>query len=333
MLMRQAMLGAMVVVGGLSADDRISQTEKGSVLITPFVQGGPDIDGQILLSNDHPSSVRVQGYVLLEDGRYYDTAFALTGNQPTSIDTNDLLAPFDVDSGLFSVYLWSVDAAGAPIRWNHLSGSLIQTDWSEDGSGSWEIPAFASQALVGDNGDRVGPENRLDLDGVTFAAPPASQVLNFFASGSDIISNSALCHLVAGHDFSDKNAPTPVVKIEAEIWNENEFKFSGTSRCSSFLEISELNSWSNSATNHFRRSNLGTESGKARLNGTMNATCEDSADAALLMVQLRYPSSGGVASGGVVGAGLEPCEIRYEQESAPEESAFSITPRSLRRTR
>ena len=33
MLMRQAMLGAMVVVGGLSADDRISQTEKGSVLI------------------------------------------------------------------------------------------------------------------------------------------------------------------------------------------------------------------------------------------------------------------------------------------------------------
>ena len=84
MLMRQAMLGAMVVVGGLSADDRISQTEKGSVLITPFVQGAPDIDGQILLSNDHPSSVRVQGYVLLEDGRYYDTAFALTGNQPTS---------------------------------------------------------------------------------------------------------------------------------------------------------------------------------------------------------------------------------------------------------
>ena len=106
---------------------------------------------------------------------------------------------------------------------NHLSGSLIQTDWSEDGSGSWEIPAFASQALVGDNGDRVGPENRLDLDGVTFAAPPASQVLNFFASGSDIISNSALCPLVAGHDFSDKNALTPVVKIE-EIWNENEFK-------------------------------------------------------------------------------------------------------------
>ncbi|MEO1372031.1 MAG: hypothetical protein AAFU75_06120, partial [Planctomycetota bacterium] len=73
--MRQAMLGAMVVVGGLSADDRISQTEKGSVLIAPFVQGAPDIDGQILLSNDHPSSVRVQGYVLLDDGRYYDTAF------------------------------------------------------------------------------------------------------------------------------------------------------------------------------------------------------------------------------------------------------------------
>ena len=67
MLMRQAMLGAMVVVGGLSADDR--QSRKG--FITP-VQG-PDIDGQILLSNDHPSSVRVQGYVLLED-RYYDTA-------------------------------------------------------------------------------------------------------------------------------------------------------------------------------------------------------------------------------------------------------------------
>ena len=105
MLMRQAMLGAMVVVGGLSADDRISQTEKGSVLITPFVQAAPDVDGQILLSNDHPSSVRVQGYVLLEDGRYYDTAFALTGNQPTSIDTSDLLAPFGVDSGLFSVYL------------------------------------------------------------------------------------------------------------------------------------------------------------------------------------------------------------------------------------
>ena len=92
----------------------------------------------------------------------------------------------------------------------------------------------------------------------------------------------------------------------------------------------ELNSWV-ILRPHFRRSNLGTESGKAR-NGTMNATCEGSADG-LLMVQLRYPNSGGVASGGVVGAGLEPCEIRYEQESAPEESPFSITPRSLRRTR
>lgn len=333
MSMRQAMLGAMVVVGSLSADDRISQTEKGSVLITPFVQGAPDIDGQILLSNDHPSSVRLQGYVLLEDGRYYDTAFTLTGNQPTSIDTSDLLAPFDTDTGLFSVYLWSVDGSGAPIRWNHLSGSLIQTDWSEETSGSWEMPAFASQALVGDNGDRVGPENRLDLDGVTFAAPPASQVMNFFSSGSDLIPTSALCHMVLGHDFTDKNAPTPVVKIEAEIWNENEFKFSGTSRCSSFLEISELNSWSNSATNHFRRLNLGTESGKARLNGTANPTCEGSVDAALLMVQVRYPNSGGVASGGVVGAGLEPCEIRYEQESAPEESSFGISSRSLKRIR
>ena len=65
MLMRQAMLGAMVVVGGLSADDRISQTEKGSVLITPFVQDAPDIDGQILLSNDHPEQCSGAGLCLV----------------------------------------------------------------------------------------------------------------------------------------------------------------------------------------------------------------------------------------------------------------------------
>ena len=89
---------------------------------------------------------------------------------------------------------------------------------------------------------------------------------------------------MAGHDFSDKNAPS-VVKIEAEIWNENEFKFSGTSRCASFLEISELEQLEQFCDQPLRRSNLGTESGKARLNGTMNATCEDSVDdAALLMV-------------------------------------------------
>ena len=40
----------------------------------------------------------------------------------------------------------------------------------------------SSQALVGDNGDRVGPENRLDLDGVTFAASacfPSAELLRF----------------------------------------------------------------------------------------------------------------------------------------------------------
>ena len=54
------------------------------------------------------------------------------------------------------------------------------------------------------------------------------------------------------HDFADKNAADPNTKIVAEIWNYNEVKFSGTSRCVSCIESAGLSSWSDSAVNFFR---------------------------------------------------------------------------------
>ena len=298
--MRQyAALAALATTGAVLGADRLSATEKGSLLIYSGAQG------TIHISNDYPADVRLQSYIVNDACEYYDMAFSLTANQITAFSTDDLAAPFG-DGGMassVSMYVWAVDASNAQMRWNHLSGGII-------GSGAYASAA----ALQGGNGDAIGVAGTINMDGVEYSSAFNGATYNFVASAD------ALCIELLDHDFADKNAADPNTKIVAEIWNSNEVKFSGTSRCVSCIEDSSLDSWSDSAVNFFRSSSLGTDLGKARLSTEANASC--GSDDNPSSERAFMASSAG--NGSVAGTGSRSATITYELESEPKEAGQRV---------
>ena len=190
-------VAALAAAGSVFGADRLSATEKGSLLM--FVNA----EGTIHMSNDYPADVQLQAYVTAGCGESYDVGFSLTANQIAALDSATLAAPFGQD-GPVSVYVWAVNNDNAQIRWNHLSGGII-------GAGSYASAA----ALQGNNGDTVGVAGTINMDGVEYSSAFNGYTVNFASSNGDLAID------LLDHDFADKNADAPVTKIVAEIWNSD----------------------------------------------------------------------------------------------------------------
>ncbi len=285
-------VAALAAAGSVFGADRLSATEKGSLLM--FVNAS----GTIHMSNDYPADVQLQAYVTAGCGESYDMGFSLTANQIATFDSYDLAAPFGgagADHDGISMYVWAVNNDNAQIRWNHLSGGIL-------GGGAYASAA----ALQGNNGDTVGVAGTINMDGVEYSSAYNGYTVNFAAS------NGALAIDLLDHDFADKNADAPVTKIVAEIWNSDEVKFSGTSRCVECSSMDSLDDWSDSAVNFFRSGSLGTAFGKARLSTEANGSCgEASAERAFMA---------SISAGSAAGTGSRSATITYELTSEPEEA-------------
>ncbi|MEO1372034.1 MAG: hypothetical protein AAFU75_06135 [Planctomycetota bacterium] len=285
-------VAALAAAGSVFGADRLSATEKGSLLM--FVNAS----GTIHMSNDYPADVQLQAYVTAGCGESYDMGFSLTANQIATFDSYDLAAPFGgagADHDGISMYVWAVNNDNAQIRWNHLSGGIL-------GGGAYASAA----ALQGSNGDTVGVAGTINMDGVEYSSAYNGYTVNFAAS------NGALAIDLLDHDFADKNADAPVTKIVAEIWNSDEVKFSGTSRCVECSSMDSLDDWSDSAVNFFRSGSLGTAFGKARLSTEANGSCgEASAERAFMA---------SISAGSAAGTGSRSATITYELTSEPEEA-------------
>ena len=295
-------VAALAAAGSVFGADRLSATEKGSLLM--FVNAS----GTIHMSNDYPADVQLQAYVTAGCGASYDMGFSLTANQITAFDVmTQLGAPLNADS--VSMYVWAVNNDNAQIRWNHLSGGVI-------GSGAYASAA----ALQGSNGDTVGVAGTINMDGVEYSSAFNGYTVNFAAD------TGALSIDLLDHDFADKNADAPNTKIVAEIWNSNEVKFSGTSACVECSDMSGLSSWSDSAVNFFRGSSLGTAYGKARLSTEANGACdivkyeEGSNDPIVINPSEERAFMASISAGSAAGTGTRSATITYELTSEPEEA-------------
>ena len=303
--MRCIILSALAVSGTVFGADRLSTSEKGSLLIFSDLAGNGSpgasagfAEGLMVISNDYPGDVRLQSYVVNnENCDAYDMAFSLTANQTAMFTGSQLSEPFgDCDS--LSVYVWAVNSDNAQIRWNHLSG------YSENGN------ATAAAALVGENGATVGVAGTINMDGVEYASAYAGMTVNFQADFGGMAIE------LLDKDFADKTADPATTKIVAEIWNMDEVKFSGTSRCVTCFESADLSSWSDSAVNFFRGAVLGSDFGKARLFSEANGSCGDTSAEHAFHVQ----SAGFPEDMGIVGTGSSSATLTYNLESEPEEA-------------
>jgi len=294
-------VAALAAAGSVFGADRLSATEKGSLLM--FVNA----DGTIHVSNDYPADVAIHSYVEAGCGASYDMTFSLTANQITAFDTSDLGAALGTD-GPINMYMWAVNNDNAQIRWNHLSGGII-------GGGAYASAA----ALQGNNGDAVGVAGTINMDGVEYSSAYNGYTVNFVADmGSMSIE-------LLDHDFADKNSFDENTKITAEIWNSNEVKFSGTSACVFCADISSLSEWSDSAVNFFRASSLGTELGKARLSAGAASQCDEWCYDEYGVLFVCNPSEdeafmASVSTGSAAGTGSDTATISYELTSEPEEA-------------
>jgi hypothetical protein len=289
-------VAALAAAGSVFGADRLSATEKGSLLM--FVNA----NGTIHFSNDYPADVQLQAYVTAGCGASYDMGFSLTANQIATFESYELAMPLGASD--CSMYVWAVNNDNAQIRWNHLSGGII-------GGGAYASAA----ALQGSNGDAVGVAGTINMDGVEYSSAFNGYTVNFAAS------TGALSIDLLDHDFADKNSDAPNTKIVAEIWNSDEVKFSGTSRCVACSASADLDSWSDSAVNFFRHSNLGTDYGKARLSTEANGACDimdDDGEVSNPSEERAFMAS--VSAGSAAGTGSRSATITYELTSEPEEA-------------
>ena len=246
------------------------------------------------------------------------------------------------------VIAWAVDNEGRQIRWNHLSGGATIVNYGAQAA--WEYNAWAFQA--NDNwchGCLVASAGFLNFNGFEYDRGFDTLLLDFYASGSTALSGGGLTvsvdtdltlHPIDADLRQDNNGPI-TTKAHFDIWNGNEQRFSGTHRCITCWDQTLLSRYD--APNHFLLAFLGTDKGKARIDGQRSNLCDVdcvragldingtdwgvcSYDAAILGVVSKVLEFSGAVSGrramagrSLVGAGTEEARIDYDIIAPPGE--------------
>jgi len=143
----------------------------------------------------------------------------------------------------------------------------------DDDLGTAELPAGA-------HGDVIGEPGTLNLNGFEYAQAYDQLQLNFDAvgslgysqSGNQVVSSNDLTLQVVDADFSMNSTGPVSTRAVFQIWNMNETKFSGTTRCLTCWDQSLLSSYE--WPNNFLLANLQTFVGKARIDGVASVGCD-----------------------------------------------------------
>lgn len=385
-------VAGIALAGGKAngAEDRVSATNKGSLLIYPAVEVKWDAAGNVTqdtfltLSNDFDDDVDIQFYfingdpplapvvigdppMLVERGHlgwnWVDCQIELTGNQPaywsaftgepfgcqdwTILDPGTPPGRPDLEGPPGSRYLrgyvlaWAVNSAGKEIRWNHLKGDATVVNYAQ--GWAYEYNAYAFRALNAEHGEESDEyPGSLQLDGYEYDYVYDKLLFNFYASGSQALSDTVtatvdtdLTVFPVSVDLRQETEGPVVTKVRFDIWNENETRYSNTERCISCWDQALLSDYAGS--NHFLVNFLGTDAGKARLDGLESQECNVllcdvfdfgpncSSQAAILGVAAKLIAFSGLGSGmaasavNLAGMDVESAAILYDITAPPGE--------------
>ncbi len=346
----------LAVVVPAMAQDRVTATEKGSLLIYPKVELRWDSsqnliqDTFITINNDYNAGVDIQLYFVSETCTNVDNTITLTKNEPAYWSAYSGapkgVSPFTVlgdpypDPEEPSEYIlrgyviaWAIGEAYEQVSWNHLYGGATIVDY--DNGEAWEYNAFTFQVLDSTllPGEPVGTPGILNLDGVEYDSGFDILLLDFFASGSDAFSGGGgnvyhdtdLTLMILDNDVT-QDAPTPpTTKAKFSIWNQNEVGFSGMEYCFTKWYQTLLSTQGG----HFLVENLQTDKGRARIDGMASIVCDyedpegnliESVDASLLGVAAKFLDFGSRearAGTNLFGAGVQNAVIKYDVLPAP----------------
>lgn len=260
------------------------------------------------------------------------------------------------------VIAFATDENQEEISYNHLSGHADIVHYGF--RSAWEYQAAAFQAInpsVGAATDSY--PGVLNLDGKEYDYAFNTLLFDFFAVGSTAFSNGGVTVMLdtdltlhpVSVDLRQDSCGPITTKAHFDIWNANEDFRSGTARCITCWDQTLLSAYSvdNGLDNNFILADLGTDKGKARIDGMESFECDnlfvppdlddailqyillhdregcyytinDSQNAALLGVAAKILSFSGGASGrtwagmNLVGAGQESAQIYFDIPAPPE---------------
>jgi len=180
------------------------------------------------------------------------------------------------------LYVWAVAPGGNQIRWNHLSGGGTVVNYENSSAWSYNAAAFRATADV-PLGQPTGDPGVLNLDGIEFSSPFGQLTFDFQAVSSAGLSGSVLVVadpslVLQPVDIDLRKLSTGPVTTTAsfDIWNMNEFMFSGTRRCVTCWDHTRLADYDLPV--HFLLQNLQTDIGRARVDGRAITVCDVDAD-------------------------------------------------------
>ncbi|MHC5003995.1 MAG: hypothetical protein ACYTJ0_12805, partial [Planctomycetota bacterium] len=319
-----------------------------------------DVDIQLYFVNGDPPLPASGGERAHPGWNWVDNAFTLTQNQPTYFSCATGLpfgtSPLEVlDPGpppgrpagdgtgdrvlRGFVYAWAIDGDGAEIRWNHLAGESTVVDYQ--GTAAWSATAY-SFAVVDPgvpNGGPLGSPGELRLNGTEYAAVHGMLLLDFYADGAMAFSGGDPFQIVTtatelvlhpvSADLRQESGGPVCTKADVDIWNMEEFKFSGTHRCVCCWDRASIADYD--PPNNFLVDTLQTTKGRARIEGQASGLCADgpspSRYAAMLGVAVRHVSfqfdlSRSTTAVNLPGRGIESAVIRYDPLGPPPESTL-----------
>ena len=191
---------------------------------------------------------------------------------------------FDLNNRVVRGYIvgWAVEIGGSESQHNELSGSAMKIDYQL--GAAWEYDAFSYKRLSSAAGDGI-----LTMNGVEYDRSPARLQLDFFSVPTIVLNQGVaigfydtdLTMHPAEADFRAVGGGPVTTWVQADIWNQNEDRFSGAARCVTCWDqtlISDFMGHGVITANHFLRDNIGTDKGKARLTGKGGVACPNCLD-------------------------------------------------------
>ena len=182
------------------------------------------------------------------------------------------------------VIAFAVDEDQNEISFNHLSGHADLIHYGL--RSAWEYQSYAFQALNPVTGTWADYHpGELSLDGLEYDYAFNTLLFDFFAVGSTVFSNAGITvmldtdltlHPVSADLRQDSCGPI-TTKAHFDIWNANEDFRSGTARCITCWDQTLLSAYSvgNGLDNNFILADLGTDKGKARIDGVASFECDN----------------------------------------------------------
>jgi hypothetical protein len=343
---------ALFACGVASAgESRGNADQKGSVLIFPkiLVDTAKGVDTFIDITNAGDNHIYVTCYWIDGDTwEHPDFHFSLTPRQPAYFRASDGtpgpmgkgVAGFPSNPGEGELKCWASDAYDAAVKYNYLKGEAIINDTGNDSAWEYGAWSFACRA-TGKVLERCGTAGEIRLDGKVFDQCPNTLELDFFSSndktgqttplGGTVDTDLAI--IACDQDLTQEGLPV-TTKQTYVIWNENEGKTTGLTRCFTCFDEEKLSVIGGA----FKRSVLKTEKGLARIDSSADSTkcCPKELDANGNMVSTKCataPALIGVrvteiarkgprtdrAGGPLVGAGLQSGLITFDLGNGSEE--------------